>query len=272
MDRTIRRLPTLMGAIFLIFALEPTPSSTAVPDPRRQPSPFEERLRQEALADWAVGRTADTTSTVVSSHDLTASLGQAPPERFGLFAREITPESRRQLLAELPYGKAMSQVSERHGVDGLLVAAIVETESQFEPEAVSPRGAVGLMQVRPAIGRAFGKGGLEALEDPATNLEVGSRYLRSLLEDYNGDLRLTLAAYNAGPGAVARFGGVPPFAETRSYVRRVLTLYQGHHRKAEAASEARQQTRGFSLWGKAPAFAENALPPVNSALRTAEAR
>jgi soluble lytic murein transglycosylase-like protein len=271
MERTIRRLPVLMGAIFLIFALEPTPSNTAVPDPQRRPSPFEERLRQEALADWAVGRTGGTTSTptVVTSHDLNAVLGETPPERFGLFAREITPESRRQLLAGLPYGQAMSQVSERHGVDGLLVAAIVETESQFEPDAVSPRGAIGLMQVRPSIGRAYGSGD-RALEDPTTNLEVGSRYLQSLLEDYNGDLRLTLAAYNAGPGAVARFGGIPPYAETRSYVRKVMTLYRGHHQQAEAA--VARQARGFSLWGKtAPSFPDTALDaPAPS--RVAEAR
>jgi len=260
----------LMGALFLLFALEPTPSNTAVPDPQRRPSPFEERLRQEALADWAVGRTA--TPTVVSSQDLNAALNKDnPPERFGLFSGDITSESRRQLLAELPYGQAMSRVSERQGIDGLLVAAIVETESQFEPGAVSRRGAIGLMQVRPATGRAFGTDGVENLEDPATNLEVGSRYLRSLLEDYNGDLRLTLAAYNAGPRAVARYGGIPPYAETRSYVRKVLNLYQGHHRKAEAAQAVR--SHGFSLWGEgASAFDESPLNPSTPLLHTAEAR
>jgi soluble lytic murein transglycosylase-like protein len=225
----VYRLPILiLITIFsLIFALEPSSTSTAVPDPHPRLSPLDLQLRQEAAAaDWAIVEPpAALPPAVVSGKDL-------------------PPEARRKLLAALPYGATMARVSEHRGVDGLLVAAIVEAESQFEPAAISPRGAVGLMQVRPALGRAYGA---DNLKDPKTNLDVGSRYLRSLLEDYNGDLRLTLAAYNAGPGAVARYRGIPPYRETRSYVRKVLNLYQAHHARAESASEP---PTGFSLWAK----------------------
>jgi soluble lytic murein transglycosylase-like protein len=125
-------------------------------------------------------------------------------------------------------------------VDGLLVAAIVSVESRFTPEAVSPRGARGLMQVRPAVGQAYGA---KDLFDPFANVDVGSRYFSSLMKDYDGDLELTLAAYNAGPAAVARYGRVPPYRETRAYVRKVLARYEEYSRRANRANEARSSAR-----------------------------
>jgi soluble lytic murein transglycosylase-like protein len=113
--------------------------------------------------------------------------------------------------------------AERYGVDGLLLAAIVRHESSFDPEIVSPKGAVGLMQLLPSTGRAYGA---EDLFNPGVNLDAGSRYLSHLLALYDGDLELALAAYNAGPTAVARYGGIPPYRETRQYVRRVKAEYE----------------------------------------------
>lgn len=112
--------------------------------------------------------------------------------------------------------------AERYGLDPELVLAVVAVESNFEPRAVSRKGAQGLMQLMP--GTAGDLGVTDAL-DPATNLDGGARYLLALLRLYKGDLRKALAAYNAGPGAVARHGGVPPYRETQEYVRKVMKQY-----------------------------------------------
>jgi len=137
-------------------------------------------------------------------------------------------EAQRLYLETLPYGSAIVDVAARTGVDGLLIASVIEMESGFAANAVSPRGAVGLMQVRP-----HGAGAPKSpdLTNPKANLEAGSRYLASLLDRYDGDLERALAAYNAGPGMVDRWKGVPPFRETRSYVRRVQNRYLGLHRQ-----------------------------------------
>jgi len=116
-----------------------------------------------------------------------------------------------------------AEAARRHGLDPALVRAVVAVESGFQPQAVSPRGAQGLMQLMPATARELG---VADPFDPAANLDGGSRYLRSLVARYDGDLGKALAAYNAGMGAVARHGGVPPYAETRRYVQNVLGRYQ----------------------------------------------
>jgi len=107
-------------------------------------------------------------------------------------------------------------------IDPALVRSIVETESEFNPRATSPAGARGLMQLMPETAQSLG---IVDAYDPAENLRGGTRYLRGLLDRF-GDVRLAVAAYNAGPAAVERFGGVPPFSETQAYVRRVLTRYR----------------------------------------------
>lgn len=119
--------------------------------------------------------------------------------------------------------------AKRHGLDPALVLAVVSVESAFRPDAVSPKGAQGLMQLMPATAASLG---VADPLDPEQNLDGGTRHLRELVALYGGDLTRALAAYNAGAGAVARHGGVPPFRETRDYVRKVLRLYQA------AASEA----------------------------------
>jgi soluble lytic murein transglycosylase-like protein len=116
-----------------------------------------------------------------------------------------------------------ADVAKRHGLDPALVLAVASVESGFQPNAVSPKGAQGLMQLMPATATSLGVA--DAL-DPETNLEGGSRYLAELIALYGGDLTKALAAYNAGPGAVRRHGGVPPYQETRAYVKRVLERYK----------------------------------------------
>jgi soluble lytic murein transglycosylase-like protein len=107
----------------------------------------------------------------------------------------------------------------RHSLDPDLVQAVVAVESGFRPDAVSPKGAQGLMQLMPYTARALG---VKDSFDPAANLDGGTRYLRALIKRYGGDVTRALAAYNAGEGAVARHGGVPPYPETLAYVRKVL--------------------------------------------------
>jgi soluble lytic murein transglycosylase-like protein len=121
-----------------------------------------------------------------------------------------------------PLPPDLLEVSLEEGVDPLLVAAIVEVESGFRSAARSPRGAVGLMQVLPETASLVG---VAEYADPRENLRAGCRFLRWLQEDFGSDLELVLAAYNAGPGAVYRYGGVPPFRETRVFIERVREAY-----------------------------------------------
>jgi soluble lytic murein transglycosylase-like protein len=120
------------------------------------------------------------------------------------------------------YGKLIYQIASRYSLNPLLVAALVEVESDFNPRARSRKGACGLMQLLPATARRFGVARRRDLFNPKKNLEVGSRYLRWLIDRFGADPVRVLAAYNAGEGAVDRFGGVPPFAETRDYVTRIF--------------------------------------------------
>ncbi|OIQ58551.1 soluble lytic murein transglycosylase precursor [Moorella thermoacetica] len=114
----------------------------------------------------------------------------------------------------------ISEVAARHGLPASLLKGVVAAESGFNPRAVSPAGAIGLMQLMPATARALG---VNDPFDPAANLDGGARYLKQMLDRFQGDIRLALAAYNAGPGAVEHYRGVPPYRETRAYIDKVLT-------------------------------------------------
>lgn len=120
-------------------------------------------------------------------------------------------------------GKLIEDTSRLYGVETALVHAVVRAESAFDHLAVSSAGAQGLMQLMPGTAQEIG---VRDVFHPKDNLEGGVYYLRSLIDRFNGDLRLALAGYNAGPGAVERFGGVPPYAETMEYVERVFRYRQ----------------------------------------------
>jgi soluble lytic murein transglycosylase-like protein len=119
---------------------------------------------------------------------------------------------------------AIEQAASRHNVDPNLVRALVKVESNFNPNAISRKGAMGLMQLMPQTARQLN---LTNPFNPEQNIDAGVRHLKQLLESYGGDVQLSLAAYNAGSGAVARSRGIPHFAETQKYVRRITSLYGG---------------------------------------------
>jgi len=119
---------------------------------------------------------------------------------------------------------AINAAAERHDLDPNLVKALIKVESNFNPKAVSHKGAMGLMQLMPATARSLN---VSNPFDPQQNVDAGVRHLKGLLQNFGGDVRLSLAAYNAGQGAVMRNGGIPPYRETQNYVQRITTLYTG---------------------------------------------
>lgn len=226
--RLLRRAAGARGAralfamgIFLAVALISPPSSPA-PSGARPGGPSADEARVlDDLAAWVFNEDSQDDLAV---QVLERRLG------FELFRSFADDQGRKALVTALPHGELIWRTGERWGVDPLLLAAIAETESGFDPAAVSVQGALGLMQVLPETAGLFRP--VADPMDPAVNLEVGARYIASQLELFDGDLPLALAAYNAGPGNVIRFAGIPPFAETRRYVRRVLANYVGHLRDA----------------------------------------
>ena len=125
-----------------------------------------------------------------------------------------------------PFAALIESVSLKHGIDPALVHAVIETESNYQAGARSQVGARGLMQVMPATARDLGVKSARLLFDPQENLEAGVKYLKFLLERFDGDLTNAIAAYNAGPGAVQKYDGIPPFPETENYVKKVLGNFQ----------------------------------------------
>jgi len=125
-------------------------------------------------------------------------------------------------IPEGPYGSMIFEAARRHSVNPQVVAALIGAESAGNPRAVSHKGARGLMQLMPATAERFGTR-KEKLYDPKDNLEAGVRYLSWLVEQFPNDLSKVLAAYNAGENAVLRYGGIPPYRETRNYVRRIYS-------------------------------------------------
>jgi hypothetical protein len=158
----------------------------------------------------------------------------APQGKTDLFRAEmarINTAIRRDFLQNvLPFGDLIHDKAQKYDVDPALVAAVVETESRFHRTARSPVGAQGLMQLMPRTGRWMGA---TNLYDAEQNVDAGVKYLKYLQGRFDGDLKNTIAAYNAGEGNVQRYGGVPPFRETRSYVKKVMSRYQQRKKQFE---------------------------------------
>ncbi len=248
MKRTRIPFATLAILMFVAFSLATTPSDPATPDPHEMPPPQDEAANQRDIAHFLVAgagggderfhtfRPEDLHGLGTLGGSLGTSAAPAAdgmpgmPRQLSMLNPGADPEAARRFLHQMPYGLTIARAAARHHVDALLLAAIVATESGFSARAVSPQGARGLMQVIPEVAQDYGIDG--DLLDPAVNVEVGSRFVSGLLKDYKGDVERALAAYNAGPGVVDRYRGVPPYPETRGYVRDVLAQYVEYQRKA----------------------------------------
>ena len=164
-------------------------------------------------------------------YNLMFKLLEKMPQETGQAAAADTPTtsgtgssaSSGQSSAGASFATLIQQASDRYGVNPSLVNAVIRAESNFDASAVSGAGALGLMQLMP--GTAQGLGVSDPM-DPAQNIEGGVKFLSQLLKKYDGNVQMTLAAYNAGPGAVAKYNGVPPYSETQTYVKRVLSYMQ----------------------------------------------
>jgi hypothetical protein len=168
----------------------------------------------------------------------------------------FTPVPAAQLVPQPFYHDLVEAAAKRYNMDADLITSVIAVESNFDPKAVSRKNARGLMQLLPETAAQLG---VKNIDDPAENIDGGTRYLRDLLQKYNNDLSLALAAYNAGPDKVQLYGRVPPFSETLSYVRRVKRGYDKNKSKpatkpaAPAQAPTAPGTAGTSLFGTSPA-------------------
>jgi len=186
-----------------VFGVRSAALRTATPVSRRGPSFAQWRPDVAQLAGMALGRPLSLPGA--ASSEGTPSTAASAPTGFAA------------------YSPLVDAVASQVGVDRALLAAVAEAESGFNPRAVSSVGAKGLMQLMDSTARSLG---VTDAFDPRQNLLGGARFLRGLLDRYHGSVPLALAAYNAGPGAVDRYGGIPPFAETQTYVPLVMGIYK----------------------------------------------
>ena len=153
-------------------------------------------------------------------------------KRFVVFMRDIRKDKQLRTKFKLfnaanpaEYEPLIKTCSEKYGVSSSLIKAVIHAESGYNPNAVSHKGASGLMQLMPGTAKSLN---VNNSFDPKDNVEGGVKYLRFLLDTFRGDVSLALAAYNAGLSKVAKYGGIPPYAETRTYVNRVLSYMQSY--------------------------------------------
>ena len=196
------------------------------------------RSRQHGLVYWSTTehrwkavphqnvQAATSAAEEVSEYLKKSPSEQNSPERKGFNQQEIDT--------------AIAGAAARHNVDPNLVRALVKVESNFNPNAVSRKGAMGLMQLMPSTARSLK---VSNPFNPEENIDAGVRHLKHLLESYGGNVQLSLAAYNAGQGAVARSSGIPRFAETQNYVRRITSLYGGNQGSGYFSSASREPVK-----------------------------
>jgi soluble lytic murein transglycosylase-like protein len=168
-----------------------------------------------------------------------------PEENFTPNPPPAPPE---EPIAYGPYGKLIHDAATKHGVDENLIKGVIAAESNFNPRAISRKQALGLMQLLPETAARYA---VANIFDPAQNIEAGTHYLKDLLAQYRGNLPLALAAYNAGPEMVERYGGIPPFRETQSYVRRITTTLAKDQKASNAAAGTESSSAGLRVLGGA---------------------
>jgi soluble lytic murein transglycosylase-like protein len=162
-------------------------------------------------------------------------LPSSPSEKNPIVSPENSPSPVHGKRAERLFHPLILQAANRHKIDPDLVRAIIMAESSYNPKAISKKGARGLMQLMPRTAEALG---IEDVFDPEHNINAGVKYFKQLLNQFNGDIKLALAAYNAGSGNVRRYQGIPPFKATKIYVKKVFEYYNSYKELAEAMNRA----------------------------------
>ncbi len=231
-----RSLPLLLGAAVAVGAVS-LPLDADIPVVRRAWNSIESfRLGSEptraTAADAAATAIKDATSDpplhLISPREQERFLN--PPSEEQRLRMELVKEA--FFKSRVPYGSIIYREAKRNGLDPEFVAAVVKTESDFRPRLISNKNAHGLMQIIPSTGELMGAGDLM---DPGDNIRAGTRYLKYLTARFGGDRTKILAAYNAGEGTIARYGGVPPYRETRNYLLRVAHSRAEYSRKINAS-------------------------------------
>jgi Transglycosylase SLT domain len=204
----MRRL-TILITIFVAVILATTGAPTAQADYAVLRSGVRLHITGYERAGEVVRLSMDGGSVEVQASDLVS----VEPEDHFAAQPALAP-------ADGPFGNLIRAAALKHGVDEKLIAHLIEAESNFNPRAVSRKRAQGLMQLIPETAAHYS---VANIFDPAQNIDAGTHYLKDLIQKYRGNLSLALAAYNAGPDMVARYGGVPPFPETQKYVRQITS-------------------------------------------------
>jgi soluble lytic murein transglycosylase-like protein len=217
-----------------VYVNEPAPARTRhtqaeqseAPQPRRSSlvywSSKENRWKPVPPANTASMQAARSAAAEVSSQYVSPRYGHDSAQSAN--AKILAANFRGHQASQEEVDSSIVMAAARHNVDPNLVRAVVKVESNFNSNAISRKGAMGLMQLMPSTARELN---VRNPFDPDQNVDAGVRHLKQLLENYRGDVNLTLAAYNAGSGAVARSAGIPHYAETQNYVRRITNLYYG---------------------------------------------
>lgn len=224
-------------------AVKPAPATQEAQQPAQaQPPAIQSDLQQaqniasQVAGGVTSGMQAVTTGVQEAATAPVKAIAQAP-QKMAMITDAITQQF---FAKEVPFGSVIYTEAKKNNLPPELVAAVVHTESKFNPTARSRVGALGLMQLVPRTGRWMGASNLF---DPVQNIQAGAKYLKYLSDQFNGDQQKIVAAYNAGPGNVQRFNGVPPFRETRNYVSRVQNFQQdlgdrlATHLDAQGATE-----------------------------------
>ena len=216
------KVPVLLSAAALIFVTAPLPASAEIVflSSGRTLS-----VKEHTVDGDSIVLTLRSGGQVTCNKDLIEKIEPDevpyPEPPVAEVAAQAEPAQDRSLLDGTPYGDIIASLSEAHGVDPMLIRALIQVESGYRPRARSSRGAMGLMQLMPSTAREYK---VRNPFEPKANIEAGIRHLKSLIDRFGGVVENALAAYNAGEGAVRKFNGVPPYRETRNYVSRILSL------------------------------------------------